>query len=104
MQIISDLILLVSFLLLFSKKDEVDGAPIEKKIKKEENEENQIDDIELKKQNDKMFKYRDSLTQLTRTQLTELLRHNDQEDPVGVDRVSYNCSFKLLQVCKIQFY
>lgn len=68
------------------KKDEVDGVSSEKKIKKEEKEENKIDDKELKKQNDMMFKYRDSLTQLTRTQLTELFKFNDQEDPAGVDR------------------
>ncbi|XP_014252361.1 poly [ADP-ribose] polymerase [Cimex lectularius] len=64
-------------------KDETDGPPPEKK-KKESNSTGENE--EMKKQNKTMYKYRDSLKALTKTQLTQLLVYNNQEDPVGTDR------------------
>lgn len=69
--------------------DEADGAPSVKKIKKEEKSLPKDKDLQdlMKKQNKLMFKYRDELKKLTRTQMSSLLEYNDQDDPVGADRV-----------------
>lgn len=71
-------------------KDEVDGAPEEKKIKTETNSDSTKGDKSLealmKKQNKLMYKYRDGLKTLTRNQLAKLLEYNGQDDPVGNDR------------------
>lgn len=71
-------------------KDEVDGAPPEKKIKSEKKEIKtetlSVDENLLKKQNKLMFKYRDQLKNLSKKELTDLLVYNNQDDPVGTDR------------------
>jgi hypothetical protein len=65
----------------------VDGEAPLKKLKKEELPSPEEDE-KLKKQNKLIFKYHDSLKTFSKSQLTSLLEHNDQEVPPGVDRVS----------------
>ena len=64
----------------------MDG-PGSKKIKKEDSEEVKKKE-EVKKQNKKIFHYRDSLeSSLKKNELQELLEYNKQEIPVGNDNV-----------------
>ncbi|CAM1297366.1 PARP1 (predicted), partial [Pycnogonum litorale] len=71
-----------------------------KKVKKEETE----DDIQLKKQNKIMFKYRDQLKDLTKKELAELLEYNDQELAKGesalLDRLCDIMTFGAISPCK----
>ncbi len=62
-----------------------DGPSDTKKIKKEEKDEKQTE--EIKKQNKILFKYRDQLESLSKQDLQILLEFNDQQIPSGVSEV-----------------
>lgn len=69
-------------------KDETDGPPPEKKVKKEDAKEDKAQGEAYRKQMKKMFQYRDSLKSLKTTELTQILKYNKQDDAVGTERVS----------------
>lgn len=56
-------------------------------IKKPKKEEPSPDEEAIKKQNDIMFKYRDKLKNLSKRELQDLLEHNSQKLPEGIERV-----------------
>lgn len=76
-------------------KSELDPSPVKKP--KEDKSEQKI----MKKQNDLMYKHRDNLQALHKTQLTHLLEYNKQQVPEGVPRVRVNDHFSIGYVCKI---
>ena len=83
-------------------KDEPDSKKM--KIDKEDPEEKAIKE-EMKKQNKKMFYYRDLLSKhLKKQDLYNLLEHNKQEIPSGeekaLDRLSDIMTFGALEPCK----
>ncbi|CAA9996602.1 unnamed protein product, partial [Nesidiocoris tenuis] len=67
-------------------KDETDGPPPEKKVKKEDAKEDKAQGEAYRKQMKKMFQYRDSLKSLKTTELTQILKYNKQDDAVGTER------------------
>ena len=88
----------------------MDG-PSSKKIKKEDDEEQKKKE-DIKKQNKKIFHYRDNLERsLKKNELQELLEYNKQEIPTGNDKVnviqifiSYFHKFITLIDAKISFF
>ncbi|KAK9500018.1 hypothetical protein O3M35_002931 [Rhynocoris fuscipes] len=84
--------------------DATDGPTSVKKVKKEEDSASDgINEKELKKQNEKMFTFRDALKPLTKYQLSRLLTYNKQEDPPGpeakLDALADVMSFGALLPC-----
>ena len=63
-----------------------DGVPPVKKVKDEA--EDVEEEKELKKQNDELFKVRDVLSALKKSDLIEMLENNEQQVPEGVTAVS----------------
>lgn len=67
--------------------DSVDGAAPSKKIKKENDAEEKEMKEQIKKQNKILYKYRDDLEQLTKSELQALLEFNNQHIPSGRSEV-----------------
>lgn len=75
---------------LFFRAIKQEDVPDLKKVKTEDEADGgSVDENKMKEQNQIMFKYRDQLKRnLTKSQLTDLLIYNNQQVPVGEERVS----------------
>lgn len=76
--------------LFFCSAIKQEDVPVAKKMKKDETEEDDPREKEIKKQNDIMYKYRDELkANLKKTALQQLLEFNSQDIPPGEEAVSF---------------
>lgn len=84
--------------------DSVDGGAPSKKIKKEDDAGEKEMKEQIKKQNKILYKYRDELEQLSKSDLQALLEHNDQHIPAGksevLDLIADIMTFGALVPCK----
>lgn len=81
-------VLLCFYCCLFCRAIKQEDAPAIKKVKTEAGGDGMSEEeMKMKEENKIMYKYRDQLKQLSKNELIELFNYNNQETPVGEDRV-----------------
>ena len=78
--------------------DEADSGVSPAKKSKQSAVDEEKEKKEMKKQNELMFKYRDNLKDLSKSELHDLLEYNDQEIPEGEERVRFPDSIVMYDI------